>query len=330
MSAAGAVTDGAAGPDAEFWLVVGTGLSGMRIVGELTESCERLLTGRYTVVRTDELLLGVHGGRLTLHDVGGRQLAAPAVAYARMSSAVLSTDREITLLRHLEAMGTALINPTAAVLACVNKFWHLQQLAVAGLPVPDTRSYADVPLSKVIDAGVPEPCVVKSVRGQQGRRVFLAPDAAMLRAVHGSLRDDSPYVFQRYVAHSHGRDLRVIVVDGRAVAAQIRSATDGGLTSNLALGGTAELCLGRHPAGEELAVRAAEVLGLGVAGVDLLFEPDGGFTICEVNVHVGWRACMAEVAPAVVAACRDRLDAAGGAGAGAGPGSAGGAPGPVT
>ncbi|MFE0045533.1 RimK family alpha-L-glutamate ligase [Streptomyces albireticuli] len=316
MSAAEAVTGGAGGPAAEFWLVVGTGLAGRRIVGELTDACERLLTGRYKVVHTDELLLGVHGGRLTLHDLDGAPLAAPAVAYARMSSALLSTDREITLLRHLEAMGTGLLNPTGAVLACVNKFWHLQQLAVAGLPVPDTRSYADAPLAKVIDAGVPEPCVVKAVRGQQGRQVFLAPDAAMLRAVQGSLKDDSPYVFQRYVAHSHGRDLRVVVVDGRAVAAQVRSAADGDLRSNLALGGTAELCPGRYPAGEELAVRAAEVLGLGVAGVDLLFEPDGGFTICEVNVHVGWRAYMTEVAPAVVTACRARLDAVSGAGAG--------------
>lgn len=312
MSAAEAVTGGTGAPDAGFWLLVGSGLAGMRIVHELTEACERLLPGRYAVVRTDELILGVRAGRLTLHDTGGRPLTAPAVAYARMSSARLSTDREITLLRHLEAMGTVLLNPADAVMACVNKFWHLQRLAVAGLPVPDSRSYADAPLAKAIDAGVPEPCVVKAVRGQQGGQVFLAPDAAMLRAVQGSLKDDSPYVFQRYVAHSHGRDLRVVVVDGRAVAVQIRSAADGGLRSNLALGGTAELCRGRYPAGEELAVRAAGVLGVGVAGVDLLFEPDGGFTICEVNVHVGWRAYMTEVAPAVVAACRARLDAMGG------------------
>ncbi|MDH6108812.1 RimK family alpha-L-glutamate ligase [Kitasatospora sp. MAP12-15] len=294
---------------AECWLLLGTGLNGNRIIGELTAAFEQALPGRYAVRRTDELLLGIEGGRLTLRDLDGCPLAAPAVAYARMSTPRLSTDREMTLLRHLVALGTVLLNPMDAVLACVNKFWQLQQLAMAGLPVPDTRSYADAVLTDVIRAGVPEPCVVKSVRGQRGRQVFLAPDAGMLLDVHGSLSEESPYLFQRYVSYSHGRDLRVVVVDGRAVSAQVRSAADGGLKSNVALGGTSVLCPGLHPDGEALAVRAAEALGLAVAGVDLLFEADGGFTVCEVNANVGWREHMSEVSPAIVAACAARLSA---------------------
>ncbi|MFI9273240.1 RimK family alpha-L-glutamate ligase [Kitasatospora sp. NPDC052896] len=294
--------------DAELWLLLGTGLSGRRIFGELTAAFDQAFGHRYTVVSTEDLLLGVQGGRLTLHDLTGRPLNAPKVAYARLSSPRVSTDREITVLRHLRAMGTDLLNPVEAVLACVNKFWQLQQLAVAGLPVPDTRSYADAPLSEVLRAGVPEPCVVKAVRGQRGQQVFLAPDAALLHAIHGNLRPDTPYLFQRYVAHSHGRDLRVVVVDGQAVAAQIRTAHNGDMRSNLAQGGTADLCLGRYPAGETLAIQAAKALGLGVAGIDLLFEQDGSFTICEVNVNVGWRERMTKVTPAIVTACQTRLD----------------------
>ncbi|MFB8079491.1 RimK family alpha-L-glutamate ligase [Streptomyces sp. NPDC056013] len=266
---------------------------------------------RATVVHSSRLVLGVEGGRLTLADTGGRPVAAPAVAYARLSTPRLSTDREITLLRHLAAMGTRLINPAEAVLAAVNKFWQLQQLAAAGIPVPDTRTHTDAPLEHVLDAGAPQPCVVKAVRGHRGRRVFLAPDDTGLRAVAGSLDDRHPYLLQRYVAHSHGRDLRVVVVDRRAVAAAVRTADDDRLVSNLAQGGTHTVCTGRYPDAEALAVEAADAIGLGVAGVDLLFEADGSFTVCEVNCNPTWRPDMPGIAEAVAAACRSRLDAEG-------------------
>ncbi|MCT9089902.1 RimK family alpha-L-glutamate ligase [Streptomyces sp. ASQP_92] len=290
-----------------FWLLLGGGLDQDRITAELVGGFERVLGDRSAVVRTSELVLGVSDGRLTLRDLRGTPVAPPELAYARLSTPRLSTDREITLLRHLEAMGTVLLNPIDAVLACVNKFWHLQQLAVAGLPVPDTLSYVDASMTDVLRAGVPEPCVVKSVRGHRGRRVFLARDTAMLHDIQGSLNEDAPYLFQEYVRYSHGRDLRVVVVGGKAVAAQVRVAADGGLKSNLALGGTSTPCTGLHPAGEALAVAAAEVLGLGVAGVDLLFEPDGSFTICEVNANVGWREHLHQIVPAIAEACDARL-----------------------
>ncbi|MEU2242548.1 RimK family alpha-L-glutamate ligase [Streptomyces sp. NPDC018338] len=261
------------------------------------------------VVHSSQLVLGVEGGRLTLADTSGRRFPAPAVAYARLSTPRLSPDREVTLLRHLAAMGTKLINPAEAVLVAVNKFWHLQQLAAAGIPVPDTRTHTDAPLEQVIDAGVPQPCVVKAVRGHRGRRVFLAADSTSLRGVAGSLDDRHPYLLQRYVAHSHGRDLRVIVVDGVAVAAAVRTAGDDRLVSNLAQGGSHSVCTGLYPDAEALAVEAAGVVGLGVAGVDLLFEADGSFTVCEVNCNPTWRPDMPGIAEAVALACRSRLEA---------------------
>ncbi|MEU3479784.1 RimK family alpha-L-glutamate ligase [Streptomyces sp. NPDC033753] len=264
---------------------------------------------RAAVVHSSQLVLGVEGGRLTLADTSGRRFPAPAVAYARLSTPQLSPDREVTLLRHLAAMGTKLINPAEAVLVAVNKFWHLQQLAAAGIPVPDTRTHTDAPLEQVIDAGVPQPCVVKAVRGHRGRRVFLAADSTSLRGVAGSLDDRHPYLLQRYVAHSHGRDLRVIVVDGVAVAAAVRTAGDDRLVSNLAQGGSHSVCTGLYPDAEALAVEAAGVVGLGVAGVDLLFEADGSFTVCEVNCNPTWRPDMPGIAEAVALACRSRLEA---------------------
>ncbi len=116
-----------------------------------------------------------------------------------------------------------------------------------------------------------------------------------------------PFLFQRYVRHSHGRDLRVIVVDGRVVTAGVRTSANGRLKSNVAAGGTNVPCPGRYPAAEQLAVRAAKEIGLVVCGVDLLFEEDGTFTVCEVNANVSWGPAMPEVVPALVAACAARL-----------------------
>ncbi|MFE7581217.1 RimK family alpha-L-glutamate ligase [Streptomyces gardneri] len=279
------------------------------VTSSLIASFAAELGDRAAVVRSSRLVLGVEGGRLTLADTGGRPVPAPAVAYARLSTPRLSTDREVTLLRHLAAMGTQLINPAEAVLAAVNKFWHLQQLAAAGIPVPDTRTHTDAPLEHVLDSGVPQPCVVKAVRGHRGRRVFLSTDDTSLRAVVGSLDDRHPYLLQRYVAHSHGRDLRVIVVDRRVVAAAVRTAADDRLVSNLAQGGTHTVCTGRYPDAEALAVEAADAIGLGVAGVDLLFEADGSFTVCEVNCNPTWRPDMPGIAEAIAVACRTRLEA---------------------
>ncbi|QTA37050.1 RimK family alpha-L-glutamate ligase [Streptomyces sp. CA-256286] len=291
-----------------MWLLLGPGLEGDRTKDELAEAFSSVF-GSGAVVYSRDLVLGVAGGALTLSTVSGERVVPPAVVYARLSTPHLSTDREGTLLRHLEAMGSALLNPIGAVLSCVNKFWHLQDLSRHGLPVPDTRTYADAPLTEVIAQGVPEPCVVKAVRGNRGEQVFLAPDAALLREVQGSLRDEVPFVLQEYVRSSHGRDLRVIVVDGRVVTALVRTAMDGGMKSNVHQGGSCTPCPGRYPEGEALAVRAAKVLGLVVAGVDLLFTVDGSFTVCEVNANVSWRPEMSTVTRAIVAACQARLPA---------------------
>ncbi|MEE6264478.1 RimK family alpha-L-glutamate ligase [Streptomyces diastatochromogenes] len=285
----------------------------MRATRALSQALERVHGPRFAVWHSDELLFGVRDGRLVLQTLGGQDVPPPKVVLVRQTPGSMSEHRELTLLRHLERLGAVLINPAAAHHRCGNKLWQLQELAAAGLPVPDTLSYATAPLAGVVRSPqVRTPCVVKPVNGRNGSSVFLAPDTELLRALSGSLAQEVPLLLQEYVAASHGRDLRVVVVDGEPVAAQIRSSRDGSLASNLAQGATAELCLGRYPEGEALAVRAAAALGLSVAGVDLLFTADGGHTLCEVNAVPGWRPRMTTVIPAITAYV-DRILAGAGA-----------------
>lgn len=265
---------------------------------------------RFAVWHTNELVFGVRGGRLFLRTLGGADVPAPKVVCVRQTPGSMHHDREVTLLRHLERMGATLLNPLAAHLVCRNKIWQTQELALAGLPVPDTLSYGTAPLEGVVRVpGLDTPCVVKSVTGHKGKQVFLAPDAHLLRGVSGALAQETPHLFQEYVSHSHGRDLRLIVVDGETVGAAVRTSRNGGLASNIGQGGSAAVCLGEFPEAESLAVRAAGAMGLAIAGVDLLFTSEDSFTVCEVNAVPGWRPQMTAVIPAVTACVDRRLQA---------------------
>ncbi|MEU6669104.1 RimK family alpha-L-glutamate ligase [Streptomyces sp. NPDC046727] len=294
---------------AEVWMLVRQRPAVLRrSTEELAAALADAHGPRFAVWHTDELLFGVRGGRLTLRTLGGTDLPAPKVVCVRQVAGPMRDDREVTLLRHLDRMGSTLVNRVEAQLKSRNKIWQLQELALAGLPVPDTLTYATAPLEGVVrspDLGTP--CVVKSVSGAKGERVFLAPDPHLLREVAGSLTQDVPFLFQEHVAHSHGRTLRVVVVDGEPVDAVEHTSRNGTLAANIAQGGSATRCGGRHPQAEELAVRAARVLGLDIAGVDLLFTSGNTYTICEVNAVPGWRPEMTGIIPAITACVARRL-----------------------
>lgn len=284
-----------------MWLVVGPSPSGSPYPdGDVAAFREEF--GPDSVIRAEEVFMEARGGRLSLHDPTGVEMIPPKVAYVRMA---FEADRSMNLLTHLRLMGSLLFNGDEAQMNCANKFRQLQLLTLAGLPVPDTSTYVTAEISGAVAAGIPEPCVVKSSRGACGDRVFFA-DREMLDDISGNLLHDNPYLFQRYHGFRRGRDLRVVVVDGLPVGALIRSNRTGGFKSNISLGGAAEPCLGRYPAGEQLACRAAAAVGADLAGVDLLFEPDGSFTICEVNASPG-TTCLPQVTPAIIAACAVRV-----------------------
>lgn len=298
-------------PSTDVWLLVRAlpvPLQGA--THRLANALAELHGPRFAVWHTNEFVFGVRDGLLFLRTLGGADVPAPKVVCIRQTPGSMHHDREVTLLRHLERMGSTLLNPLEAHLVCRNKMWQMQELALAGLPVPDTLSYGTAPLEGVVRVpGLGTPCVVKSVTGHQGRQVFLAPDTSLLRGVAGALAQETPHLFQEYVSHSHGRDLRLIVVDGEPVGAAVRTSRNGGLVSNIGQGGSATVCPGEYPEAEALAVRAAGAMGLAIAGVDLLFASEDTFTVCEVNAVPGWRPQMTAVIPAITASIGRRVEA---------------------
>jgi RimK family alpha-L-glutamate ligase len=223
----------------------------------------------------------------------GSPTLAPAVVLTRISGAHVNIDFLVTLLTHLEMMGARVVNPSRAVMKAINKVLHLQVLALHRIPVSTTLSYPSKSLANVdmdvVHSEVGSPFIMKAVKGLGGNNVFMVPsENPGVRDLMGSLRHEVPYLFQKYVHESHGRDLRIIVVDKKAVFSMIRVSNTGSLQANLSQGGSGKLVTGQYPDAESLAERIANVLEMDIAGVDLLFSDKFGYVCCEVNNNPGF------------------------------------------
>lgn len=228
----------------------------------------------------------------------GRNLARPDFILCRTGA---ETDYfTLAVLRHFERRGVRLINGPEAIDLVADKLHTMQQLIRAGLPVPSTilgKFPMDVDL---VEQELGFPVIVKTLRGTRGTGVLKCEDRGQFEDLAGLLASaeaKADFLFQHYVRASHGRDVRVLVVGGRVVAAMERRSPSGHFKSNVSLGGVG---VAYTPTGEmaELAIRAAEALELEVAGIDILFDEEG-YRICEANSAPGFqgleRACAIDV-----------------------------------
>ncbi|GAA4663531.1 RimK family alpha-L-glutamate ligase [Frondihabitans cladoniiphilus] len=130
------------------------------------------------------------------------------------------------------------------------------------------------------------PVVIKLLEGTQGIGVILAPEAKIAESIVETLQSTKQNVLiQSFVSESRGRDIRALVVGDRVVAAMRRTATGDEFRSNVHRGGTVEK-VSLDAAYEEAAVRSAQIMGLRVAGVDML-EGNDGPLVMEVNSSPG-------------------------------------------
>ena len=203
------------------------------------------------------------------------------------------------VLHMLQARGIIVLNPPAAVEACVDKYLATARLEAAGLLVPPTVvcQHADAAMEAFTALG--DDVVVKPLFGSEGRGMVRISNLELAWRTFRTLeRLQSVLYIQQYIAHP-GWDLRVFVIGGKVIAAMRRHA-NGGWRTNVAQGGRAE-CVRATEAEEKLAVRAAAAVSAPVAGIDLLPGPTGELYVIEANAVPGWRA-LAPVAGIDVAA----------------------------
>jgi len=198
-----------------------------------------------------------------------------------------STFYGTAVLRQLEMMGVYTPNPSDAVLRARDKLRCLQILASHGLQMPATV-FGDNPddtTDLLAMLGDP-PHVIKLNEGSQGTGVVLAEKRSASQSVIEAFRGlYANFLVQEFIAEANGSDLRCFVVGNKVVAAMQRDATPGEFRANLHRGGTASKATLSEQE-KRIAVRAAQALGLGIAGVDLL-RSDRGPLLLEVNASPG-------------------------------------------
>jgi ribosomal protein S6--L-glutamate ligase len=208
------------------------------------------------------------------------------------------------VLHRLEAQGVPVLNPPLALETCVDKYLATARLKAAGLRVPPTLvcQHADAALEAFSTLG--GDVIVKPLFGSEGRGMVRVSDPEMAWRTFRTLeRTQSVLYLQQFIAHS-GWDLRIFVLGGRVLCAMRRYARDDWRT-NIAQGGKGKR-VRLTGAEEELALRAAEVVGAPAAGVDLLPGPEREWYVLEVNAVPGWRA-LAPVTEVDVAAALIRF-----------------------
>jgi RimK family alpha-L-glutamate ligase len=193
------------------------------------------------------------------------------------------------LYRQIEKFGIPVINTADSILTVKDKLLTSQILAKSNLPTPKTMLMNFPVDSELVANEIGFPCVVKLVSGSKGKGIYLCQNKKFfneLMELVQNLKSRKSMIIQEYMGHAVGSDLRVWVIGGKTVVAMKRTAPEGDFRANISNGGTGD----PFEITEEidfLARETARVMGLDIAGVDLLFDQDG-FKICEANSSPGF------------------------------------------
>ncbi len=191
------------------------------------------------------------------------------------------------VVRQFQQMGVFVANTANSIGNSRDKLRALQILSKHDIGIAPTmfvRNQADILMA--IDRVGGAPVIIKMMQGTQGVGVILAESNKIAEAIVEAMQGAKQSVLiQKFVAESKGRDVRAFVVGNQVVGAMRRVAQGQEFRSNLHRGGKAE-AIDLEPAYAEAAIRAAHILGLRIAGVDMLEGTDGP-QIIEVNSSPG-------------------------------------------
>jgi len=191
------------------------------------------------------------------------------------------------VVRQFEVMGVYSVNESVAITRSRDKLRASQLLARRGIGLPKT-GFASSPgdTDDLLELVGGAPVVIKLLEGTQGVGVVLAETKKAAESVVEAFRGlKANFIVQEFIKEAGGADLRCLVVGDKVVAAMIRQGREGEFRSNLHRGGSAKL-VKISPEERKTAVRSARVMGLNVAGVDLL-RSSRGPVVMEVNSSPG-------------------------------------------
>ncbi|MFK8067269.1 MAG: 30S ribosomal protein S6--L-glutamate ligase [Gammaproteobacteria bacterium] len=219
------------------------------------------------------------------HYRGGRILNDLDAVITRIRPSI--TFYGCALARQFESMGIYSINSSTAVTQSRDKLFSLQLMLKNGISIP-TTGFANSPIDTgdLIEMVGGAPLIVKLLEGTQGRGVVLAETKKAAESVINAFKAlRANLLVQEFIKEADGKDLRCFVIDGKVVASIQREAAPGEFRANIHQGGTASI-VKITPAERALAIKTSKVLGLKVAGVDIIRSKNGPLLL-EVNSSPG-------------------------------------------
>lgn len=222
----------------------------------------------------DPLRIEMHLGPEAAAWSGGKRLGRTDAVIPRIAPSVQAYG--LAVLSHFSMLGVPALNEAAAIAASRNKMRALQLLAAQGVPVPPTVMAATASdLKPMVELVGGLPVLIKLITPAERPGVMVCESLqSMEAALEAVLSMGHNLLVQRYVHKRRERDLRALVLDGQVLAWVQRRALPGKLLHTLARG--ARLKAVTVPTTlDELAVKAAKVIGLDLAAVDLIEARDG-------------------------------------------------------
>lgn len=233
----------------------------------------------------------------------GEQLEDFDAVIPRIGASV--THYGLAVIRQFEMMGVYCLTESIALGRSRDKLRALQLLSRKGIGLPKTSFAYNVHDAKeLIKLVGGTPLVLKLCEGTQGRGIVLAETQKAAESVIEAFRElGAEFLVQEFIKEANGSDVRCFVIGDKVVAAMQRTAQEGEFRSNLHRGGSATVTK-LTPTERRTAIKAAQTMGLQIAGVDLLRSSRGPL-VMEVNSSPGLEgiegATQKDIADAIVA-----------------------------
>jgi len=232
---------------------------------------------RITLVHPYKVWPALKGGEPSL--VGEQDMTPLDVVLPRQGATI--GDSCLALIRHLSLMGIPLVNDLDSIRLTKNKFFTLQTLTAARIPVPETVFInSSEGFKDAIERLGGYPVVAKQVSGRQGEGIVLV-----------ETNDDAESVARDHLDRGR-QDIRVLVVGGKAIGAMELRPKEGDFRANFHLSKESRF-KDLSPEQEKIALNAASSVGLEIAGVDLIVDKKDRVSVIEVNYSPGFNGLEA-------------------------------------
>lgn len=221
----------------------------------------------------------------TVHYRGGEILQQVDAVIPRIRPAITFYGAAVT--NQFAASGSFCLNSALSITRSRDKLRSLQLLVENNLDIPIT-GFANSPqeTEELIRMVGNAPLVIKLLEGTQGKGVVLAETNKAAESVINAFKSlNANILVQEFIKEADGADIRCFVIDGKVVGAMQRKAAEGEFRANLHLGGTASP-IKLTPKEKRIAIKATKVMGLQVAGVDIIRSATGP-KILEINSSPG-------------------------------------------